>query len=982
MDDILPTGVMSHGLYGSPRFMENRSSSHTNCWGVQKPDRMLDFTYESATHGTGYIACEGRRVCQTTMTGDGFGSQAVPYARDMPEAFNMLSRHMQKYAEYLDQTCDEIYNTMVKQWNEMQQMQHMKQAGSGLSYFKGGVDSSGNEHRLATLETKMREFQRTFDMANWKGQVSSPRGVLSSDDSAYGTMESRFQDLRKTVEMVEHKVHDEQEDLRTEVLHLKQSVKGNYSPISKSCEYNQRIGNIEVSVQDLQRMFDAMKRQLNMDQDDLKNKMQRLTSAFSSTSYGQGMGDRVMTGDLGAMINEMNMTLKTRREVGSGADHNSYSNLQFKDNMAAMEEMQRMFQQRGRDEHFFERQMQDLKRMIEMVEKKGRDEQHKLKGELFKMMQSYSAQWQDAGSNKWQGNMQGMHSSPRDTRGDELRSMAGSSPRDHRLVNVEARVDDLRSMVDMVEKKLQMEQKEIREQGRLMRQFPSTNMAPGSGLTQELVLRDEKRLGNLEANFQDLQRMVEKVEKKAHFEHDELRNDIRKMRDAQKLDVGVSSSPWQSTRSTRQGGDNHHFEVKMQDLQRTIEQVEKKCNFEQDEIKVDMQKLREMVKVNNGSNNWQNFRSSKYQGNIESKMQDLVRTVEKNDMDCQKMQRTVDKAAMDRQDMQRSIDKVEQKMLFDQDELRSELQKFMQSIKFDIGNNAQGVHSSRQYQGNLAAKFQDLERTMEKVEQRVQFEQNELRNEVHKYLQNMCFDGERASGDWQSIPQSWQDQRLGNLETRIQDMQRILEMVSQNFEQEQYPMTGPNKNFMSSNLSMQPSTPAFGGTFGKRALADSTSNGFGTFRNPMSMNDLPMVPGQRPGGFLPTSPLSSRPRPRPHSAHGAPGVTKISGAIRELEAPLLDGLPNSLYRDNADNGFSRSWAPPVQSELEASISLAHQKKQKLESELQKNEQWLQRSMNGLEQRRPSIENISGKQPTRPHGSPVQGRPTFPHPMNV
>merc|ERR1719331_3636249 len=114
MVDLLPAGIISHGVYGNPKWVQNQANDTTNSWGVQKPGRILKFGYESASVGAGFISCEGQRVCGATMTSDGLGRWAVPSAKDIPEVLNMLTASIQKNTEYLEQTCNKIYDAFAE----------------------------------------------------------------------------------------------------------------------------------------------------------------------------------------------------------------------------------------------------------------------------------------------------------------------------------------------------------------------------------------------------------------------------------------------------------------------------------------------------------------------------------------------------------------------------------------------------------------------------------------------------------------------------------------------------------------------------------------------------------------------------------------------------------------------------------------------------------------------------------------------------
>ncbi|CAK9017225.1 unnamed protein product [Durusdinium trenchii] len=112
MVDLLPAGVISHGLYGGSKWVQNQPTGHANCWGVLRPGAPLNFSYVSAMVGAGYIACEGHRVCGATMTNDGFGRWSVPSARDLADVFNMIMASSQSQLQYFDMTVERIFERM------------------------------------------------------------------------------------------------------------------------------------------------------------------------------------------------------------------------------------------------------------------------------------------------------------------------------------------------------------------------------------------------------------------------------------------------------------------------------------------------------------------------------------------------------------------------------------------------------------------------------------------------------------------------------------------------------------------------------------------------------------------------------------------------------------------------------------------------------------------------------------------------------
>lgn len=112
MVDLLPAGVISHGLYGGSNWVQNQPTGQMNSWGVLRPGAPLKFSYVPATVGAGYIACEGRRVCGATMTSDGFGRWSVPSARDLADVLNMVISSNHNYAQYFDMTVDKIFERM------------------------------------------------------------------------------------------------------------------------------------------------------------------------------------------------------------------------------------------------------------------------------------------------------------------------------------------------------------------------------------------------------------------------------------------------------------------------------------------------------------------------------------------------------------------------------------------------------------------------------------------------------------------------------------------------------------------------------------------------------------------------------------------------------------------------------------------------------------------------------------------------------
>lgn len=109
MVDLLPAGVISHGLYGGAKWVQNQPTGQSNSWGVLRPGAPLNFTYQPAMVGAGYIACEGKRVCGATMTSDGFGRWSVPSARDLADVFNMIIASNHSYCQYFDMTVDRIF---------------------------------------------------------------------------------------------------------------------------------------------------------------------------------------------------------------------------------------------------------------------------------------------------------------------------------------------------------------------------------------------------------------------------------------------------------------------------------------------------------------------------------------------------------------------------------------------------------------------------------------------------------------------------------------------------------------------------------------------------------------------------------------------------------------------------------------------------------------------------------------------------------
>jgi len=112
MVDLLPAGLISHGLYGGSTFVQNQPTGQMNSWGVLRPGAPLKFNYVPATVGAGFIACEGKRVCGATMTSDGFGRWAVPSARDLADVLNMVISSNHSYAQYFDMTVDKIFERM------------------------------------------------------------------------------------------------------------------------------------------------------------------------------------------------------------------------------------------------------------------------------------------------------------------------------------------------------------------------------------------------------------------------------------------------------------------------------------------------------------------------------------------------------------------------------------------------------------------------------------------------------------------------------------------------------------------------------------------------------------------------------------------------------------------------------------------------------------------------------------------------------
>lgn len=131
MVDLLPAGVISHGLYGGAKWVQNQPTGQSNSWGVARPGAPLNFTYQPAMVGAGYISCEGKRVCGATMTSDGFGRWAVPSARDLADVFNMIIASNHSYVQYFDMTVDRIFERVNVLSSDVHRLKLALSRGSG-----------------------------------------------------------------------------------------------------------------------------------------------------------------------------------------------------------------------------------------------------------------------------------------------------------------------------------------------------------------------------------------------------------------------------------------------------------------------------------------------------------------------------------------------------------------------------------------------------------------------------------------------------------------------------------------------------------------------------------------------------------------------------------------------------------------------------------------------------------------------------------
>mmetsp|Transcript_4909 Transcript_4909/g.11626 ORF Transcript_4909/g.11626 Transcript_4909/m.11626 type:complete len:465 (+) Transcript_4909:114-1508(+) len=122
MVDLLPAGVISHGVYGGSQFVQNAPSGAKNSFGVMHPGSPLSFQYESAMVGAGYISCQGRRVCGATMTTDGFGRWSVPSAKDMADVLNMMTASNQSYHQYFDMSLEKVFEMICALQKEVRSL--------------------------------------------------------------------------------------------------------------------------------------------------------------------------------------------------------------------------------------------------------------------------------------------------------------------------------------------------------------------------------------------------------------------------------------------------------------------------------------------------------------------------------------------------------------------------------------------------------------------------------------------------------------------------------------------------------------------------------------------------------------------------------------------------------------------------------------------------------------------------------------------
>lgn len=151
MVDLLPAGVISHGVYGGSQFVQNAPNGAKNSFGVMHPGSPLSFQYETAMVGAGYISCQGRRVCGATMTNDGFGRWSVPSAKDMADVLNMMTASNQSYHQYFDMSLDKVFEMICALQKEVRSLKggaapapgSFGGCGCGMGHM--GQDFAGND---------------------------------------------------------------------------------------------------------------------------------------------------------------------------------------------------------------------------------------------------------------------------------------------------------------------------------------------------------------------------------------------------------------------------------------------------------------------------------------------------------------------------------------------------------------------------------------------------------------------------------------------------------------------------------------------------------------------------------------------------------------------------------------------------------------------------------------------------------------------
>jgi len=204
--DLLPAGMISHGLYGGSQFVQNQPNGSQNSFGILRPGGALNFRYEPAVVGAGFIACEGKRVCGATMTSDGFGRWAVPSAKDLADVFNMMMAATQNQTMYFDATVEKIFETVSALQKEVRSL---KAGGAGAAPqsvpsnggVAGGYGNLGGDYGDTIVQGKVIEgpgFRGSAPRAHSADRTAAARrGGASMFAQDMNTLDADVQELKR-----------------------------------------------------------------------------------------------------------------------------------------------------------------------------------------------------------------------------------------------------------------------------------------------------------------------------------------------------------------------------------------------------------------------------------------------------------------------------------------------------------------------------------------------------------------------------------------------------------------------------------------------------------------------------------------------------------------------------------------------------------------------------------------------------------------